>query len=109
VYQFSPADLYQFTFAGDTGTATTGTPTTGTLSSSPMKSYFTGLLRVNETGKIVFVKDAVTNALIDSLTAQTNDTAAVRTSAADMAPGTECGVPYQSPDGTKDMEMVTAS
>jgi hypothetical protein len=35
-----------------------------------MKSFFTGLLRVNETGIIVFVKDAMTNALIDTLTAR---------------------------------------
>jgi hypothetical protein len=74
-----------------------------------MKSLFTGLLRVNETGITVFVKDALTNALIDTLTAQTNNAAAVGTSVADVTPVTEYRIPFQFSDGTKGMEMVAAS
>jgi hypothetical protein len=85
----------------------------GTLISSPMKSFFTGLLKSNETGIDIFVYDKTggdTGALAVKLTGQANNVSGIWSGTnALFVTGQAYRLIYKFADGSEGMETRTAT
>lgn len=111
------ANANNLTGSPSTQSSTSGTGAVslqqGTLTSSPMKSWFTKLLRTNESNISIFVYDKTGSDSGDKvvkLTGEANDANAVWTSTSGTyVTGKTYRVIYKFSDGSEGMETVTAT